>query len=304
MRRVLFLIGLSLLPFSLFGASKEIVELQRDLATLQDQVRTLQSGTTEKLTALTVLVQQTLDATNAANKAVAVLDSRMNERFEREVSRIGQPVAAVGSKVDQMSSDFAGMHDAMNDLVSRMGKLEQKLVEVNNNLRSMQAPPPAPGAPGGPTTGANTAPAIPPDTLYESAFRDRMGGKTDLALKEFSDYVQLYGDTDKAPAAQFWIGSILYDQNDFANAVKAFDEVLERYPTNNGKAPDAMYMKGQALVKLSKPTDGAKEFRSLLSKYPESPLAPKACTQLKGLGYNCSAAPAVKKKTTSTRSRG
>jgi tol-pal system protein YbgF len=297
MRRCLSLIGLSLLPLCSFGASKEIVELQRDLATLQDQVRTMQTGTTEKLTTLTVLVQQTLDATNAANKAVAVLDERMNQRFAQEASKFGQPVAAVGAKVDQMSNDFASMRDALNDLVSRMGRLDQKLVEINKTLQTIQAPPPPPPALGpGQTSSAGGPPAIPPDTLYDSAMRDSLGGKTDLALREFSNYVQLYGDTDKASSAQYWIGKIFYDQGDYPNAVKNFDLVLERYGDSN-KTPEAMFYKGLALVKLNQKTDGQKEFRSLLSKFPNSSLAPRACTELKNLGYNCSAAPAAKKKT-------
>lgn len=296
MRLRFCLIGLSLLPVCSFGASKEIVELQRDLATLQDQVRTLQSSTTEKLTALTVLMQQTLDASNSANRAVAVLDSRMNERFEREVSKVGQPIAAQGAKVDQMSSDFAAMRDSFSDVVSRMGKLEQKLVEMNNTLKALQAPPPPPPTGGaGLAPGTASAPPIPPDTLYDNASRDRMGGKPDLALKEFSDYVQLYGDTDKAASAQYWIGYIFFSQGDYANAAKNFDEVLERYPTGN-KTAEAMFYKGQAMVKLDKRTEGAKEFRSLLSKFPNSELAPKACTELKNLGFSCSAAPAAAKK--------
>jgi tol-pal system protein YbgF len=295
----LYLIGLSLIPICSFGASKEIVELQRDLATLQDQVRTMQSSTTEKLTALTVLVQQTLDASNAANRAVAVLDSRMNERFERELSKVGQPVASVGAKVDQMGNDFAGMHDVLNDVVARLGKLDQKLSELNNTIRTIQAPPPPPaGALPGTTGGA--APPLPPDTLYDNASRDRMGGKPDLALKEFSDYVQLYGDTDKAASAQYWIGQIFWDQGDYANAVKNFDLVLERYPQGN-KTADAMYMKGQSLVKMGEKTDGAKEFRSIISKFPNSEVRDKACTQLKSLGFTCTAAPAARKKAAKPR---
>ncbi len=294
MRLRLCLIGLSFIPVCSFGASKEIVELQRDLATLQDQVRTLQTSTTEKLTALTVLLQQTLDASNAANRAVAVLDSRMNERFEREMGKVGQPIAGVGARMDQMGNDFAGMRDALTDVVSRLGKLDQKLTEINNTVKTMQAPPPPPpGGLSGPT-GAGGA-AIPPDTLYDNATRDRMGGKTDLALKEFNDYVQLYSDTDKAASAQYWIGAIYWDQGDYQNAVKSFDEVLERYPSGN-KTADAMYMKGQALVKLGQKTDGAKEFRSIISKFPNSEVKDKACTQLKSLGFTCTAPPAAKKR--------
>jgi tol-pal system protein YbgF len=298
MRLRLCVIGLLLAPCYLFGASREIVELQRDVATLQDQVRALQSSTTEKLTALTVLVQQTLDASNNASKSVAVLDRTLNDRLKEQSASVGQSVAVAGSKVDQVSTDFAGMRDAMNDVVSRMGKLEQKLVELNNTVRTIQAPPAAPGAPG--TIGASGGPSIPPGTLYESAVRDRMTGKVDLALKEFNDYLQLYGDTDKAPDAQYYIGQIHFEQNDFENAVKDFDAVLERYASSS-RTPDAMYMKGQTLLRMEQRTAGAKEFRDLISKYPNTDQAHKACDQLKGLGLSCGVAPASKKKTTKTR---
>jgi tol-pal system protein YbgF len=293
MRLLLCRFSFLLIPSFVFGANKDIVELQRDLATLQDQVRTLQSSTDQKLAAITVLLQQTLDAANGANRAVAVADARMNDKLEKQSVTVGQPVAVISAKVDQMGNDFAGMKDTLSDVVSRMGKLEQRLVELNNTIRTIQAPPPAP-TPTGPTAG-NGAPPVPPDTLYETAFRDRSGGKPDMALKEFNDYVQLYGDTDKAPSAQFWIGQIFFEQRDFPNAIKAFDQVLERWPPNN-KTPEAMLKKGQALVLMDKRTDGAAEFRQVLVKFPRSDMAPKACSELKALGYNCSLGAAPKKK--------
>ena len=58
--RRLILAALFIFPVICSAASKEIVELQRDVAQLQDQVRNLQSGFDTKLAALTVLVQQAI----------------------------------------------------------------------------------------------------------------------------------------------------------------------------------------------------------------------------------------------------
>jgi tol-pal system protein YbgF len=285
------LCSLFLIPSFLLGVNKDIAELQRDLSQLTDEVRALRSSSDQKFAALTVLLQQTLDVANGAKSAVAVLDARINDKLEKQSLTVGQPVAVISAKVDQMSNDFAGMKDALNDVVSRMGKLDQKLVELNNTIRTIQAPP-AP-TPTGPTAGSG-APPVPPEALYESASRDRIGGRPDMALKEFNDYVQLYGDTDKAPSAQFWIGQIFFEQRDFPNAIKAFNQVLERW-SNNNKTPEAMLKIGQALVLMDKRTDGATEFRQVLEKFPHSDMAPKACSELKALGYNCSA-PSMKKK--------
>jgi TolA-binding protein len=291
------LLSLLLLPTLAPGASREIVELQRDVATLQDQIRALSSGTNEKLTAITVLLQQTLEATNNTSKSVAVLESRVNDRLEKQTASVGQPVAVLGAKVDQMSNDFVSVRNALSDMLARMGKLEQRLVDLDNAIRTIQAPPPAPG---GGAPGPSGAAAIPSGQLYDNAVKDMMTGKPDMALRGFNDYLQAYGDTANAQDAQFYIGQIHYDQNDLPNALKDFDAVLERYTssTNDTRAPDALLMKGRTLVKMERRNDGAKEFRALLSKYPHHTLAKTACSELKALGLSCSAsAPApVRKK--------
>jgi TolA-binding protein len=297
MRFRLCLLSFLLLPAFALGASREIVELQRDIATLQDQIRTLSSGTNEKLTTLTVLLQQTLEAANNTNKAVAVLESRVNDRLEKQTVASGQTIAVVGSKVDQMSNDFTSVRNALSDMVARMGKLEQRLVDLDNTIRTIQAPPPAPSPTAG---GAGGAPMIPADTLYANAVRDMMTGKGEMALKGFNDYLQVYGDTAKAPEAQYNIGLIHFDQKDWPNALKDFDAVLERYSTatNDSKAPDALLMKGRTLVNMDRRNDGAKEFRGLIAKYPSHPLSKTACGELKALGLSCTAAAPLKKKRT------
>ena len=96
MRFRLCLLSFLLLPAFAVGANREIVELQRDIATLQDQIRVLSNGTNEKLTALTVLLQQTLEAANNSNKAVAVLESRLNGQLEKQTASAVMSMNASG----------------------------------------------------------------------------------------------------------------------------------------------------------------------------------------------------------------
>src|SRR5262249_13989561 len=228
MRVSLCLLSFLLLPPFATGASREIVELQRDIATLQDQIRTLTSGTNEKLTAVTVLLQQTLESANNTNRGGAVLESRLNDRLEKQSVGVGQTTAVVSAKVDQMSNDFTSVRNALSDMVARMGKLEQRLLDLDNTIRTIQAPPPAPSA-GAP--GAGGGAVIPAKLLFESAYGDMSPGKTDMAIKGFNDYLQLYGDTADAAEAQYYIGQIHYDKGDYPSALKDFDTVLERYST-------------------------------------------------------------------------
>jgi tol-pal system protein YbgF len=287
--RRLILAVLFVFPVICSAASKEIVELQRDVAQLQDQVRTLQSAFDTKMTALTMTVQQSVDAANKANNAIAGLQGGIQEQMRQLGKEVVGPVANVGTKIDEMATAFQQVQNSMADVTARLGNLEQQMKDLSNAVRTMQtpaAPPPTSGVTGpGPTAGS-----APPsgDMLYTNANRDRLGGKFDLALQEFSEYVKYYPDGTLAPAAQFWIGNIYFTQGDYDNALKAFDLVLEHFPANNSKAPDALYWKGKTLMKLGKRTAAATQFHEVVRKYSGSEAAANARLQLKQMGLSSS----------------
>lgn len=281
-----------------YGQKKEMVELQRDVALLQDQMRTLQRSQDEKLAQLTLLIQQALEASNKANTSMAVLQNSLSERIGEQAKSMVAPVQGVGTKVDQMSDEFRSVREAVADLTARMGKLDAKLTDLNTAISTLRNPPAAPAPTGGVgITGAQGGASGPPpgasaEATYQSAYRDMQGGQMDLALQEFSDYLKWFPDTEYAPNAQFYMGDLYLRKGDAENAIAAFDTVLERYPENN-KTPDARYMKGRALVQAGKPTAAAQEFREIIKRYPEKDVAAKAKAQLKALGYSTTGAPAA-----------
>jgi TolA-binding protein len=175
-------------------------------------------------------------------------------------------------------------------------------------VMSTPAPPPPGAQPGGSgetggglpaamAPGGNSVPTISAGALYDNANRDRNGGKLDLALQEYADYLRWYGNTDLAPNAQYYIAWIHASQGDYSNAIREYDAVLEKYPDNN-KTADAMYGKGVALSKMGRRTDGAREFQEIIKRFPSNGLAGQACTQLTNMGLKCpSARPAAPRRT-------
>jgi tol-pal system protein YbgF len=289
------------------AVSKEMQELMRDVALLQQQVKDMQQSQDSKLTELKVMMQQSIDSANRATTAVAGMEGNLRAIMQQQLTGVVSSAAGVGSKVDGMSGDVQALRAAVEDITGRLGKLQQQITDLNKAVQVVQAcapPPPAPGAvnPGSPTPGPGGAvsgppPNLPPATqLYENARRDHAGGKLDLALQEFQDYLKYYGNTDLAPNAQFYIGNIHFAQGDYESAVADFDAVLEKYG-DNSKTPDAMLMKGKTLVKMGQPTKGAAEFRELIKKFPTSDQATQAKAQLRSLGLPYTSAPS------STRSK-
>lgn len=289
----------ALSPFA-FGASKEIMELQRDVALLQDQVRNLQSTLDQKVAAIQALTQQTLDSVNRTNTAVAVMENRFNDAMKQQEQSLNGPVANVGQKLDAMSEDFRAVRESVLDMNTRMGKLDAKIADLEsliNTVRAPAAPPPASGTvPGDPNTnpspgfGASNAPpqgVQSAGALYTNAYADYGAGKNDIAFQEFSDYLKYFGTTDLASTAQFYVASIYYRKADYANALTAFDAMLEKFP-EGAKTPDSMYLKAMCLMKLGRNDSAAREFRDVYTRYsadrPE--IAAKAKAELRDMGLN------------------
>jgi tol-pal system protein YbgF len=294
------------LPFSLFAQKKEIQELQRDIALLHDTVRSNQTAQSEKMAQMALLLQQAIEAANKASTAVAVLQSTINDRFSEQNKTVGGNVAGVGTRVEQLSDEFRGVREAIADLSTRMGKLDAKLTDVSNAVRTLSAPSAAPPSVSGTTTPVGAAAATPSGpapsaaATYENAYRDYSGGKNDLALQQFQEYLKWFRQTDLAPNAQFYIGDIYLRQGDYENAIKAFDAVLEQF-SQNSKTPDAHFLKAKALFQSGQKTAAGKEYCEVVRRYPSSDLATKSKSALKGMGLSTgcgvpAAAPAKRAK--------
>src|SRR5579863_5701881 len=275
-------LSILLIPGASFAASREQQEMQRDIAQLQDQVRTLQSGFDQKMAALQTLVEQALEAGNKANTNVSVLNSSVTQTLDRELKDALRPIAGLTAKVDNVNNDLSDVRSSMTDLTTQINRLQQQLTDINNAIKVIQAPPPAPPPSNNPEAAANNA-HPPAKVVYEGARNDYSSGKSDLAAGEFSDFVRWYPDDPLAPDAQLVIGEIHLSQQKYDIAVTDFDAILERYPENK-VTPDAWFMKGMALKQAGRRNDAATEFRSLIKKYPRSDRADQAAQQLRALG--------------------
>ena len=294
----LYLLPCLLLTVSLpaFSQKEKIAEIQRDILLMQDQIRALQRSQDEKLAAMQVLVQQILDSANKANTSVAVLDSALRDRMREQEKMLGAPVANLGAKVDTMSTDFAGVREAVADLSARMGKLQNQIADVNSAVKMMAAPPPPPPTDAGAQAAGGPPSGVSAESLYNGAMRDKTAGNSDLAIEGFQNYLKWFGNTDLAPNAQYYIGEIKYLRGDLDGALMAFDTLLEKYP-DNPKTSDAMLQKGRALVKAGFKAEARQEFTSLIKKFPNHDNAAKARTELAALNAPARGTrPATKKR--------
>jgi tol-pal system protein YbgF len=277
------------------AVAREIIELQRDITSLLQGQKDLSTQMTQDHTVMKTLVEQSGDTVGKLNGTMSALQKSMQD-----------VQANSGARLDTMSTQVQGLSDNLEEIKSRLGKLNQQLVDLQNTVQSLDAKvsggggigvanpgagmssqPPA----GGTMAPANAAsgPAPSADTLYSNGLRDITSGKYDLARQEFQDYLKYYGDTDLASNAQFYLGEIAYSQKNYDQAVNEFDKVLNNYPKSFKLAP-ARLRKGMALIELGQKTSGVRELREVVKRYPGTDEERKARAKLKELGVAVSAA--------------
>ena len=284
-------------PRPALAVAREIIELQRDVTSILQGQKDLTTQMTQDHTVTKTLVEQSNDNVNKLSATMSGLQKSVQD-----------VQANSGARLDTMSTQVQGLSDNLEEIKSRLGKLNQQLVDLQNTVQTLDSKissggATAPAATSSSTSGSSgtpsgfnpptgvvnpSGPAPSADTLYSNGLRDITSGKYDLARSEFQDYLKFYGDTDLASNAQFYLGEIAYSQKQFDQAVSEYDKVLNNYPKSFKLAP-ARYKKGMALIELGQKTGGVRELREVVRRYPGTEEDRRARLKLKELGVAVSA---------------
>jgi tol-pal system protein YbgF len=280
--------GTLLGPAPAGAVAREIIELQTGVTQLIQGQQAMQTEITQNAAVQRTLIEQSLDAVNKLNVSMSAV-----QKNTQDLS------AASGARLDTMGTQVQGLSDNVADLQARLGKLDQKLTDVQNTLQNVDsklaspapaAMPPGPGPSTGPGPGAGAASAaasaMPPasaDVLYSNGLRDINGKHYELATQEFQDYLKYYSDTDLASNAQFYLGEIAYSQNQFQQALDAYNKVVDNYP-KSFKTASARMRKGFCLAELGQKTAAIRELRAVVRQYPGTDEAKRSSAKLRELG--------------------
>ena len=275
------------------AVAREIVELQAGVTQLIQGQQNMQTEITQNAAVQRTLIEQAMDAVNKLNTSMSAV-----QKTTQDFS------AASGARLDTMGTQVQGLSDNVGDLQARVGKLDQKLTDIQNTLQNVDsklaspaAPPPTASAP--PTAmnpPSGNVPTIPPggpapsgpppasaDVLYSNALRDINGKHYDLATQEFQDYLKYYGDTDLASNAQFYLGEVGFMQGQFQVALDAYNRVIENYP-KSFKTASARMRKGYCLAELGQKASAVRELRAVVRLYPGTDEAKRAAAKLREMG--------------------
>ena len=246
-----------------WGVSKEMIQLQTQVDTLQQQMTHMQQSFDERMGVMKNLLDQNTDTINKAASAMTALQNTLQKQQSES-----------GSHVDQLSGQIQSLNDTLDELKARLTKVSKQLEDMQSTQQNMAAQQ---------SQQQQQAQVPPPDVLYNNALRDYQAGKNDLAVQEFGDYVKNYPNTDLAGNCYFYLADIQFKQGNYQQAVKTYDQVLQNFPDGN-KAATAELKKGMALLELGKQDDGVAALRHVVQRYPKTNEALQARERLRKLG--------------------
>ena len=270
--------------------NKEHLQMAAELRMLQEQSQQL-----------SLAIQQTMEALKTVNGRIDAAMEAMRKGFADQAlatKNMAGDVNTIAERARDTDTKLRTLGDEITALQATVTALASGLAPGG---LSPGAPPdpavtagPAGGSP--PATGAVTLPStlgLSPGRMLEQAKGDYYRAQYTLAITGFEQLIKTpqFGSTEAAAEAQFWIGESHFQLNNWAEAVAAYNLVLQKSPRAT-YAAEAAYKRGEAQRRLGDTTAARASYELAIRQFPETDAARLAQQRLDGLPKPAGSAPA------------
>lgn len=197
------------------------------------------------------------------------------------------------SRIHNLSNEIQQLNNRLDEIemtvgVSQMesskGKsLAQRIADLESQTGSIVMPP---GFREKEMRDTEIVPAIPVKdaaTVYKEASAAYEKGDTKEARRQYELILKEFPTSEYVQNAQYWIGESYYKEEDYDNAILAFEELIRKNP-ESPKAPGALLKQGYAFYQIGERGIGKDVLEKLVKKYPASEEAKLARKRLQGRG--------------------
>src|SRR6267154_5369087 len=115
-------------PKPVMAVARELIELQRDVTSILQGQKDMQTQLTQDHTVQKTLIEQSSDTVGRLNSTMSSLQKSVQD-----------VQANSGTRLDTMSTQVQGLSDNLEEIKSRLGKVNQQLVDLQNSVQSIDA---------------------------------------------------------------------------------------------------------------------------------------------------------------------
>lgn len=214
-------------------------------------------------------------------KAIAALGGRLDDSnaatrkmFADQkllIDNVAEGVRVIRERTDDTNVRIASLREELEALRTTVQALQQAALTppaaVPSEPTDPNAPAPVP-APAPPVALPPTA-GLSPTRLYETARADYFAGQWNSATSGFEAFLRAFPRSEQADDAQAYIGETYYAQNQWAQAIMAYTQVIDSYPGTNS-VPLAYYKRGLAQQQLGQIDAARASWEAAAKMFPDS----------------------------------
>ena len=251
----------------------DIVNIQRDISDLVEQVKQLRKSQEDKMQAIQALVQQSMDASAKVTGSLSALQTSLtnsvSQALAEQQKKNNEQHADTNARLDTLTQTQGAIGETVSQLSTRLKEMNAKLDNLNELVKTLNAPPAIPAPP--PTTTLNS-PGAPagwsPVQAYNNAKGDYTAGRFDIAITGFLEYIKYAPhDDENAPNAQYYVAQSYRGLKQYDDAAQAFADVVDKFAANP-KTCESRYMKGLSLEDAKHREDALTAFHEFQTACP------------------------------------
>jgi tol-pal system protein YbgF len=282
----LILVSLAADCHALSQTKKDIQELQRNVFVLQSDISDLKTKI-DKLPsdeAMTQIRQSQADLLTQVQdllRQVQVLTGRFEEsRYftDKLLNDTAADMEVLKTRVDDATGGMTKKQ--AEDLISRVEGIEETMASLDERLAAIEQ---ATGQLPAEATEKEPEPKEEsPEDVYEAALDTYTNNDFKDARRMMEAFIEEYPDHKLAGNAQFWIADAYYSEKEYADAILAYEDLLQKYK-GHAKIPAALLKQALAFLEMGDEKAAIGILRELIENHPDSEQAKTAKEKLSTL---------------------
>jgi len=185
-------------------------------------------------------------------------------------------------QIEALNGELRKLRGQNEELVHGLQDAEKRekdfYVDLDTRLRrfeSVDNGTPAATNPAAPAVPVDVNDTAPENRAYETAYGLFKGGSHANAVKAFQEFIKKYPNSVHIPNANYWLGNAQFALKDYKGALVTYQGLLKAVP-GTPKAPEALFNIAACQKELKQAVPAQKTLKQIIAKYPASEAAAKA----------------------------
>lgn len=209
--------------------------------------------------------------------------------------QLNTSLTAIDAKLDEYNTRMKKLSERLDRTETALSERITLLSEQVNEIQNENTIQPAPSDTRQPPTLPENEPQdvsspqedepIDPEVskFYHKHYTEYVNGNFDSAISGFTEFLELYPESDLSDIAQFWVAESYFSVGDYETALQEYDKLISKYPDSD-KIPAAFFSKADAYLKLDRQIEAISHLKYVVNRYPNSVAAQRASERLRALG--------------------